>query len=333
MPNKKPFTQLAATFLVLALALVPLTPAFASNQSFIVGSLLTENNEPVSGTGINFYAKTSQLWTNTKTDKDGRFIAQLPKGEYSVSISGNSTGKSRCLNAGFNYVVSDDRQTLNIRTPKFQNYKIQYVEESNNSLVANVTTTLHNLYYKAVDNPALGDLKFFCSRQSITSASTAEWQAFEVDALETAKERRGFELRSNFMYRNGLGQMVTTGIAEVDWNSPRITFSLPDLPSVKINKKSLKIRNGKLTGTATFSEAAALSEFALQRKFNVTFRVIRGSKVYSWISKNTKFASISDNIVSFKLDTQFYKGARLEILLKGSNFSLGTNIVKLNVPK
>ena len=333
MPNKKPLTQAAAAFLVLALALVPFTPAFASDQGFIVGSLLTENHEPVSATSINFYAKTNQLWTNTKTDKNGRFLAQLPKGEYSVSLSGNSSNTGRCLNAGFNYVVSDEKQTLNIKTPKFKSYKIQYVDAVSNSAVANVTTTLHNLYYETVDNPDLGEVKFYCSRQAITSKVSSDWEAFEVDASETAKERKGFELRSNFMYRNGLGQMITTNIVDVDWSASEITFVLPDLPSVKIDRKSVKINNGTLVGEASFNEAEALTEFELSRKFRVTFRVIRGSKTTNWLSRNTKAASINGDKVSFRLDTQFYKGATLKILLSGSNFSLGTNVVTVKVPK
>jgi hypothetical protein len=319
--------------LAVLLSLSTSTPSLASGQSLVVGNLLTENNEPVASTNVNFYSKADQLWTNSKTDKNGRFLAQLPKGEYSVSISGYSSNTGRCLNAGFNYSVVSDRQTLNIKTPKFKSYKIQYVDAASNSAVANVTTTLHNLYYKAVENPDLGQVKFFCSRQAITSAISSDWEAFEVDALETAKERKGYDLRSNFMYRNGLGQMVTTNIVEVDWNSPQIVFALPDLPSVNINKKSLKVSGGTLSGQATFTEAEALAEFQINRKFRVTFRVIRGARVTNWILANPKFTSIKGNTVSFRLNTQYYKGAKVEFMLAGSNYSLGTNFFTLNIPK
>lgn len=318
--------------LVVLLSMSTSTQSVASNQSLVVGNLLTENNNPVVSTNVNFYSKADQFWTNSRTDKNGRFLAQLPKGEYSVSISGDSS-KGRCLNAGFNYVVKDDRQALRIKTPKFKSYKIQYVDKSSNLTVANVTTTLHNLYYKTVDNPGLGDVKFYCSRQSINSNVSLEWNAFEVDASETAKERRGFELRSNFMYRNGLGQMVTTNIVDVDWDASQITFLLPDLPSVKIKKKSLKVIGRTLSGQAIFNEADALDEFQINRKFRVTFRVIRGARVTNWNSANPKFTSIKGNTVSFRLNTQFYKGAKVELMLAGSNFSLGSNVFTVNIPR
>ena len=310
------------------------TASLASSQSLVVGNLLTENNDPVVSTNINFYSKANQLRTSSKTDKNGRFLAQLPKGEYSVSISGGSWNKGRCLNAGFNYSVAEDRQTLNVKTPKFKSYKFQYVDDSSNSPVANVTTTLHNLYYKTVDNPGLGDLKFFCSRQAITSNVSSDWNAFEVDATETAKKRRGFELTSNFMYWNGLGQRVTSNIIDVDWDSSQITLPLPDLPNVSIKKNSLKAANGSVSGQAIFVESAALREFGLNRKFRATFRFIKGSKVSSWNSVTLKSTSLKGNKLSFNLRIRpTKKEKKIQLMLSGSNFSLGSNSITVTIPK
>jgi len=69
--------------LAVLLSMSTSTASLASSQSLVVGNLLTENNDPVVSTNINFYSKANQLWTNSTTDKNGRFLAQLPKGEYS----------------------------------------------------------------------------------------------------------------------------------------------------------------------------------------------------------------------------------------------------------
>lgn len=189
MPNKKPFTQAAAAFIVLALALVPLTPAFASDQGVIVGSLLTENNEPIQGKGIRFIERvplSEGSWrlgdsTIAYTDKNGRFIVQATLGTYLVTVGpGKTQSGSRCLNTSFLYEVTQDRQNLEIVTPKLMTYSIQFSDTDGKKLVAGVRPYFRNVKFSSKASPGLGELSFYCDSEFFNTEPKFIWETFEI---------------------------------------------------------------------------------------------------------------------------------------------------------
>lgn len=322
--------KLLAAVIALTLILTPTASANANTQGYVSGIVVTEDNQPVAFSGISFREKRSNSLgpiTFTSTDNDGRFLLQLPIGNYRVGLESYfKSGKSRCINGTFDYLVSETKNDLQITTPRFQDYGIEFLEAQSGLPVWSVSTQLSNIKYKSVESPGIGKVDFYCT-QGIPPAVSAKWLAFEVDGQGSSGDR------SSYQYESGIGQSVTTKLGQADWKSGKLVFSIPNLPSVKIQKSSVKVSNGKLQGLATFIESTELKQFQLDRKFRLTYRVNNGSRVTGWMTKKPTFLLDSNNKVAFKLNVTFYKGTTIEFMVTGYNFSLGTNVLKVSVPK
>ena len=322
--------KLLATVVALTLVLAPTASANANTLAYVSGIVVTEDNQPVAFSGVSFREKRSNSLgpvTFTSTDKDGRFLLQLPIGNYRVGLESYfKSGKSRCINGVFDYSVAETKNDLQITTPRFRDYGVEFLEAQSGLPVWSVSTQLSNIKYKSVESPGIGKVDFYCT-QGIPPTISAKWLAFEVDAEGSPGDR------SSYQYASGIGQSVTTKLGPANWNSGNLVFSIPNLPSVKIQKSSVKVSNGRLQGVATFIESTDLKQFQLDRKFRLTYRVNNGKRVTGWITKKPTFLLDSNNKVAFKLSVSFYKGTTIEFMVTGDNFSLGTNVLKVSVPK
>ena len=323
---------LVSTLMVVS---TPVTsPALGATSTFIVGTLKTIEEDPVQGNLIRFVetvVNSSGLRqfgdsTNAYTDKNGRFILQVPKGLYTVYV-GKGKPASRCLSTSFQYEVSEDRQTLDIASPRFKTYSIQFNDGDPKNFIANVRPYLRQVEFVPVDNVGLGQLSFYCDSQFFYEEPKFVWQTFQISDTQTAPDR------ARFSYLSGLGQRIDASLPEGWWMTNEVEVELPSVPTVKIRRASLKIVQGMLTGTAVFKEVPEFGEFALDRKVQVRYRETKNGKVSPWRSYSPKFKVLDSGLVKFKVPAGRPGITKLEFVLKGSDFAVASNIVKKKITK
>jgi hypothetical protein len=319
---------------ILASSLVfPVVPgASASNNSLVVGSLRTVDGVPIPRMGISFAeinGNTLGSSTFLQTDKNGRFVAQIPTGSYVVYVRPGPRFDSKCLNTSFRYEVNQIKQDLNIISPAMETYVFTFIGSDPTKIVASVTPYLTNIQYESVESPGLGILDFRCERASFNSQAKPTWEAFKISGIQKIEEFGG----GRYSYQGATGQRIDAKLPDDWWLNRQIRVELPRLPSIEIRKKSLKFANGFIYGTAIFSELQELSEFELTRKFNVRYRSTVKGKLRPWRSFSSRFTIDKKGQFKFRDSAGFRGRTNLEIVLVGNDFAVQSNLVQIAIQK
>jgi hypothetical protein len=316
---------------VLATIFSPISPpALGATTSFISGKLTTIDDKPLQGNLIRFVetvVSPSGLRqfgdsTSAYTDKNGGFILQVPQGLYTVYV-GKGKQTSRCLSTSFQYQVAQERQTLDIYSPKFRTYSIQFNNGDSKNVISNIRPYLRQVQYVAVDSPGLGELSFQCDSQFFYDEPIFVWQAFEISATQTAPEK------ARFSYLNGNGQRIDTQLPEGSLGSQSVMIELPAIPSVKLLRKQIRFDGRSVVGKARFLEAPELIEFDLTRKIRLMYRINGLDKPQRWRTFPGRFSPNNSGLVPFKLQLKGATGKSVDVLLVGDQFSLASNILRI----
>lgn len=300
--------------------------AFASSTSVVVGSLKSVDGQNISKMGISFAEVRGNSIGNstfTETDSQGRFVVQIPSGSYRVYVRTGARFNSKCLNTSFLYQVNDARQELNILTPELETYSFTFVGSDRRKIVGSVNPYFRNVQYESIENPGLGKLDFSCERVSFTNQPRVTWETFKVSDVQKKEQFSG----GRYYYQGATGQRIDTELPDGWWKTPNVIVELPTVPTIEVNKSSLKFSNGFVSGTAKFTESPELSEFGLERKFNVRFRETVRGQLRPWKSFHPRFTLRANGLVKFRVPAATKGLSKLEIVLIGNDFATQSNIV------
>jgi hypothetical protein len=299
--------------------------SFATNTSVVVGSLKSVDGQSVAKMSISFAEVKGNSIGNstfTRTDSQGRFVVQIPSGHYKVYVR---TGSSftKCLNTSFLYQVSDARQELNILTPELKTYSFTFVGSDPRKIVGSVNPHFRNVQFDSIENPGLGKLDFSCESVSFANQPLFNWETFKIADQQKKEQFSG----GRYSYQGATGQWIDTELPDGWWRTPNVIVKLPTVPIVEINKSSLRFSNGFVSGTAKFTESPELSEFGLERKFNVRFRETVRGQLRPWRSFHPRFTLKSNGLVKFRVPAGLKGLSKLEIVLIGNDFATQSNLV------
>jgi hypothetical protein len=306
--------------------------SFATSTSVVVGSLKSVDGQSVAKVNISFAevrGTTIGNSTFTETDSQGRFVVQIPTGSYRVYVRSSSSINSKCLNTSFLYQVLETRQELNILTPQLQTYSFTFVGSDPSKIVGSINPYFVNVQYESIENPGLGKLAFSCDRANLTNQPLFTWQAFKISDEQKKEQSSG----GRYYYQGATGQRIDTQLPDGWWRTPNVIVELPTVPTIEINKFSLKFSNEFVSGTAKFTESLELSEFGLDRKFNVRFRETVRGQLRPWRSFHPRFALRDNGLIQFRVPAGLKGLSKLEIVLIGNDFAAQSNLVTTKLPQ
>lgn len=304
------------------------SPASAQTPSLVSGTLKTLDGKAIPKMLVSISElRGTQIGDTTRaeTDSQGRFFFQVPIGEYAVRVNEGSSSTSRCLTTSFRYNVSEARQSLEIKTPSFETYRIRFTGQGSNGLVANVTPYLRFVQFESVDNGNLGQLEFFCSSKFFTAQPEFRWETFKIAQIQEEPER------ARFWYVNGLRQRIDTNMPNDWWKSTDVRVELPSTPTVRIKKSSVKFKDGFVVGVAKFTEHPSMVELNFKRNFRVSFKETSKDNLSIWRSLRTTSKIDRQGNVSFRAPLRKRGNSKFEVILRGANFAVASNVVSLRI--
>jgi hypothetical protein len=329
-----------ATTLVFLLA-TPATSAFSLDTSqtvLVTGSVKSVDGSPVPGIKLTFsepfrpgtpgsIRQDSRFTTNIKTSSSGRFALKLPLGTFETSLRDGSlfSKNSRCLGADFTYSVTSTGQTLEVVVPNKENYKVSFVRAGSNQTVPGVSAEFGKINYVQIPNAPIGNPSFFCSRLWLPSPLSG---AFEWFGYEVADE--GVP-NGSYSYRDPLGQLVKQTIAPNALAESELRISIPEVPTIRVLKETVKFANNTFSGEAVFSELESLEGVDLDRKFNVAL---------AWTAKwwrlevgRKEFSLTKGNRIRFSYKVVNLYGAEPRLTILGDGFVTSSNFVTVKTQR
>lgn len=335
-------------FLLITIAMLAMAslnpPAYASVQSLVVGHVISIDGSPAQGLPIRFQEKTDSgnygvYITTVRTGSRGQFAVSLPRGTYFASINlGQGYKKDRrCLSARFEFQATEDNETLDISLPPTRNYNIKYVAEGTKKTFSFVNTSLNQLYYTEVNNEKIGNPKFYCDRITYATVPVKGIDIFgyELAAAAPVTDGRSFMPPHSGYYEftNATGQSTRLAFPMEMFDSSKLVVNLGQtLPSIKIQKKSVKFANSRIQGIARFSELDSVKALGLERVFSLSLAWVGPKNSPRWSTGGgAKLKLTKNNTIKFSTKiTNVYRD-KVRLTFRGRGFGLTSNVVTMRL--
>lgn len=331
---KKLLSLLVATILSVAV----ITPASAAETVLVTGSVKTIDGIALPDLSIALTNRATNERSSVKVGVDGKFILQIPEGDYSGFISSASSPiKGLCLEGSFKKTITKNTSTLSVNLPSLRTFEFNFVDGAGN-FVPGISMFSQFMSFKVPENSDIEAPYFSCSRawpqfqpSAATQGSPIVWKSFELAEAPSGLNQTN---RMTYKYLSGLGQSMSNSLLMEASIGSKYTTVLQDVPGIALGAKSLRPSKTALVGFATFTEAPAFVGLSVERTLKTSVRVLRKGKWSSWSLRIGKTGSVDANgRVSISIPTKGYAGSTIEVVVSGVNFNAASQVVRIKVPK
>lgn len=313
------------------------TSASAAELVIVSGSVKTIDGVVIPDLTVYLTGANGSTKVSTKVGSNGKFMLQVPEGDYSgyISTPSGSAG-GICLNANIRRTLDRNNNTLDITLPRLMKYEFSFVNEFGD-FVPGVSMVGMDLLFQKPANSETNAPYLSCNfaipafPRSTPVGGKISWSSLELVTPAASTSNRG---QMTYSYTSGLGQKTTLAIPSDSWANEKITVLIKDIPQINLSAKSLKVSKSSLNGFATFTEASAFVGLGVERTLRTSVRVLRKGKWSPWTIQAGKTGTVdAKGQVSLNLPTKAYVGTSIEVVVSGVNFSAASQIVRIKVPK